>query len=59
MPRPCQVTFQDLVGIRHTVTIEADSVHEACVFALTALKKASFVDRQPGPASTSAAGASA
>jgi hypothetical protein len=52
MPRPCQVTFQDLDGIRHTVTVEADSVYEACVLALRALKKAGFVDLQPGPAST-------
>ena len=52
MPRPCQVTFQDLDGIRHTVTVEADSVYEACVLALRALKKAGFIELQPGPAST-------
>src|SRR5687768_5640890 len=27
MLRPCQVTYQDLDGIRHTVTVEADSVY--------------------------------
>jgi hypothetical protein len=37
---------------RHTVTVEAKSVYEACVLALKALKKAGFVDLQPGPAST-------
>jgi hypothetical protein len=52
MPRPCRVIFQDLDGIRHTVTVEADSVYEACVLALRALKKAGFVDLQRGPAST-------
>ena len=52
MPRPCQVTFQDLDGIRHTVAVEADSVYESCVLALRALQKAGFVNLQPGPAST-------
>ena len=51
MPRACQVTFQDLDGIRHTVQVEADSVYEAACLAMRALKKAGFVDQQPGPAS--------
>jgi hypothetical protein len=33
-PRPPSVRFQDLDGIRHAVTVEADSVDEACVLAL-------------------------
>jgi hypothetical protein len=52
MPRTCQVTLQDLDGIRHIVGVEADSVYEACVYALIALRKAGFVDLQPGNAST-------
>jgi hypothetical protein len=51
MPRPCVVTFQDLDGVRHTVSVEADSVYEAACLAIRALKKAGFVDQQPGPAS--------
>jgi hypothetical protein len=41
MPRTCQV-----------VSVEADSVYEACVYALIASRKAGFVDLQPGKAST-------
>jgi hypothetical protein len=44
MPRSCQVTFQDLNGVRHTVIVEAASVYEAAVLALKALKKAGFVE---------------
>ncbi len=51
MPRVCQVTFQDLDGIRHTVNVEAESVYEAACLAIRALKKVGFVDQQPGPAS--------
>jgi hypothetical protein len=51
MSRTCQVTFQDLDGIRHTVRVEADSVYEAACLAVRALRKAGFVDQQPGPAS--------
>ncbi|HUE90465.1 MAG TPA: hypothetical protein VMO26_30640 [Vicinamibacterales bacterium] len=51
MPRACQVTFQDLDGVRHIVRVEADSVHEAACLAIRALKKAGFVEQQPGVAS--------
>jgi hypothetical protein len=51
MPRACQVTFQDLDGIRHTVRVEADSVYEAACLAIRAFKKAGFVEQQPGAAS--------
>jgi hypothetical protein len=51
MPRPCQVTFQDLDGVKHTVRVEADSVYDGGVPAMRALKNAGFIDQQPGPAS--------
>src|SRR5688572_4851534 len=51
MPRACQVTFQDLEGVRHTVRVDADSVYEAACLAIRALRKAGFVDQQPGPVS--------
>ena len=52
MARRCQVTFEDLDGIRHSVTVEADSLYEACVYALQRLQRAGFINRPPGPAST-------
>jgi hypothetical protein len=51
MPHRCQVTFQDLDGVRHSVSVEADSVYEAACLAIRALKKSAFVEQQPGPAS--------
>jgi hypothetical protein len=45
--KPCCVTFIALDGIKHTVELEAESVYEAAVFALQALKKAQFVDTPP------------
>jgi hypothetical protein len=35
----------------HTVRVEADSVYEAACLAIRALKKAAFINQQPGPAS--------
>lgn len=51
MRRQCQVTFLDLDGVPHSVTVPADSLFEACVLALRALKRAGFVELPPGPAS--------
>jgi hypothetical protein len=51
MPRVCRVTFQDLDGLRHVVEVDADSVYEAAVLAIRALKKSGFMDLPPGPAS--------
>ena len=48
MAKPCTVTFTGLNGLRHSVDLEADSVHEAAVLALQAFKKSSFVDLAPG-----------
>jgi hypothetical protein len=50
MPRACQVTYQDLDGVRHTVQVEAQSVYEAACLAIRALRKAGLVEHQPGPA---------
>jgi hypothetical protein len=36
---------------RHTISVEADSLHEAACLAVPALRKSGFVDQQPGPAS--------
>jgi hypothetical protein len=52
MQRLCHVRFQDLDGLRQTIAVEADRVYEACVAALRVLKKARFVEKLPGPAST-------
>jgi hypothetical protein len=52
MPRrACQVVFQDLDGVRHSVQVEAESVYEAACLAIRALRKAGFVEQHPGPAS--------
>jgi hypothetical protein len=47
----CQVTFEDLDGIRHSVTVEAESLYEAAALALQRLKRAGFIEQPPGPAS--------
>ncbi len=39
MPRQCSVSFLDPGGIRHTVAIEADSLYEAAVLALSAFRE--------------------
>lgn len=51
MGKPCSVSFTDLNGLRHTVDLEAESVYEAAVLALDALRKSSFVEVLPGSAS--------
>jgi hypothetical protein len=48
--RACQVTFQGLDGVRHTVSVEADSVYEAACLAIRTLRRAGFVEQQPGAA---------
>ena len=45
------MTFTDLNGLKHTVELEADSVHEAAMLALQAFKKSAFVELAPGLAS--------
>lgn len=51
MAKACSVVFTDLNGLRHTVELEADSVYEAVVLALQALRKSPFVELPPGGAS--------
>jgi hypothetical protein len=41
--KSCRVSFTDLDGIRHSVEVEADSLYEAAVLGLKALKKGSWV----------------
>src|SRR5688572_10335803 len=41
--KSCRVSFTDLVGIRHSVEVEADSRYEAAVLGLKALKRGSWV----------------
>jgi hypothetical protein len=50
MPHPCQVTFQDLDGVGHTVRVEEIPYMTPLALAIRALKKGDFID-QPGPAS--------
>lgn len=40
----CRVSFTDLDGIRHSVELEAESLYEAAVLGLKALKKSDWVD---------------
>jgi hypothetical protein len=47
--KTCRVSFTDLSGIRHSVEIQADSLYEAAVVRLKALKMAEWVDAV-GPA---------
>lgn len=47
--KTCRVSFTDLSGIRHSVEIQADSLYEAAVVGLKALKKAEWIDAV-GPA---------
>lgn len=40
----CRVTFKDLGGISHSVEVTADSVYEAAVLGLKALKRSEWVE---------------
>ena len=40
----CRVSFKDLDGIHHTVEVTAESLYEAAVLGLRALKKSAWVD---------------
>jgi hypothetical protein len=51
-PRTCLlVTLTDSRGIRHSVEVTAESLFEAGVLAVSAFRKAGWVDEIPGPAS--------
>jgi hypothetical protein len=45
----CAVSFVDTRGTRHTVTVEADSVYEAAVYAIRRFRKDPWVEHV-GPA---------
>jgi hypothetical protein len=47
--KTCRVSFTDLAGIRHRGEIQADSLYEAAIVGLKALKKAEWIDAV-GPA---------
>ena len=47
-PRSCLVTLTDSRGIRHSVEIVAESLFEAGVLAVSALRKAGWVEEAPG-----------
>jgi hypothetical protein len=52
MPRrSCIVTLTDSRGIRHSVEVTAESLFEAGVLAVTAFRKAGWVEEAPGLAS--------
>jgi hypothetical protein len=50
-PRSCLVTLTDSRGIKHSVEVTADSLFEAGVLAVNALRQAGWVEEVPGPAS--------
>ena len=49
-PRPCSVSFIDHRGVRHSVTVGADSVFEAAAAGLAAFRQNGWLEAQPGPA---------
>jgi hypothetical protein len=48
--KSCAVSFTDLEGSRHTVEVSAESLYEAAILGLTALRRDSFLESVPGPA---------
>ena len=42
--KACRVSFTDLDGVRHSVEVTADSLYEAAVLGLRALKKSAWVE---------------
>lgn len=42
--KACRVSFTDLDGVRHGVEVTADSLYEAAVLGLKALKKSAWVE---------------
>jgi hypothetical protein len=47
-PRSCVATITDFRGIRHSVEVTAESLFEAGVLAISALKKARWIEDPPG-----------
>ena len=50
-PRTCVVTLTDSRGIRHSVEVTAESLFEAGILAVSAFRKAGWVEEPPGVAS--------
>ena len=42
--KTCRVSFKDLDGIRHSVEVQADTLYEAAVRGLKALKKSEWIE---------------
>ena len=49
-PKSCAVSFTDLEGTRHTVDVAAESLYEAAILGISALRRDSFLESVPGPA---------
>jgi hypothetical protein len=49
--RECEVSFESPDGIRHTVSVQASTLHEAAVLAIAAFRRSKLIDSEPGPAS--------
>ncbi len=47
--RPCLVTLTDSRGIRHSVEVTAESLFEAGILAIAALRQAGWVDETTAP----------
>jgi hypothetical protein len=43
-PKLCRVSFKDTSGITHAVEVQADSMYEAAVLGLKALKRSEWID---------------
>jgi hypothetical protein len=46
--RSCAVSFKDVRGVRHTAEVEAESLYEAAVLAVTRFRKDPWIE-QVGP----------
>lgn len=44
MPKTCRVSFKDLDGIVHAVEVEAETMYEAAVLGLKALKRSDWIE---------------
>jgi hypothetical protein len=42
--KTCRVSFKDIDGIRHAAEVQADSLYEAAVLGLKALKRSDWID---------------
>jgi hypothetical protein len=47
--RACAVTFTDSRGSLHTVDVSAESLFEAAVLGVAALRRSGFMEEAPGP----------